>query len=56
VFGFLSAVIFLGEDVTASDAVGAVLVGASVLYFAIFDRRNASADLETSAISTSVGD
>jgi O-acetylserine/cysteine efflux transporter len=41
VFGFLSAVVFLGEDVTVSDGGGAALVGASVLYFTIADRRDA---------------
>jgi O-acetylserine/cysteine efflux transporter len=49
VFGFLSAVIFLGERVTASDAVGAALVGASVLYFTIADRREAAAEQPASA-------
>jgi O-acetylserine/cysteine efflux transporter len=41
VFAFVSAVIFLGEGVTRSDAVGGVLVGSSVLYFVIADRRDA---------------
>jgi drug/metabolite transporter (DMT)-like permease len=49
VFGFLSAVIFLGESVTVSDGVGAVLVGASVLYFTIADRRQAAAEPRVSA-------
>jgi O-acetylserine/cysteine efflux transporter len=49
VFGFLSAVIFLGEDVTVSDGAGAALVGASVLYFTIADRRTARVDLAASA-------
>lgn len=44
VFGFLSAVIFLGEDVTVSDGIGAALVGASVLYFTVVDRRDARVD------------
>jgi O-acetylserine/cysteine efflux transporter len=43
VFGVVSAVIFLRESVTSRDALGAVLVGSSVLYFTIADRREASA-------------
>jgi drug/metabolite transporter (DMT)-like permease len=39
VFAFLSAVIFLGEDVTGADAAGAALVGASVVYFVIAEQR-----------------
>jgi O-acetylserine/cysteine efflux transporter len=34
VFGVASAVVFLGEGMTARDALGAVLIGSSVLYFA----------------------
>jgi O-acetylserine/cysteine efflux transporter len=49
VFGFLSAVIFLGEHVTVSDGAGAALVGTSVLYFTIADRRDARIDLPASA-------
>jgi O-acetylserine/cysteine efflux transporter len=45
VFGFLGAVTFLHEGVTVGDAVGAMLVGASVLYFTIADRREAAAGL-----------
>lgn len=45
VFGLLSAVIFLREGLTRSDVIGAVLVGSSVLYFVITDRRDAGADL-----------
>ncbi len=44
VFGVVSAVIFLREGMTSRDALGAVLVGSSVLYFAIADRREASAE------------
>ena len=40
VFGVVSAVIFLRESVTSRDALGAVLVGSSVLYFTIADRRS----------------
>jgi drug/metabolite transporter (DMT)-like permease len=43
VFGVVSAVIFLREGVTSRDALGAVLIGSSVLYFTIADRREASA-------------
>jgi len=42
VFGVVSAVIFLHEGATSRDALGAVLIGSSVLYFAITDRREAS--------------
>jgi O-acetylserine/cysteine efflux transporter len=41
VFGVVSAMIFLGEGLTGRDAIGAVLVGSSVLYFTIADRRAA---------------
>ena len=43
VFGVVSAVVFLREGMTGRDAFGAVLVGSSVLYFAIADRRNTAA-------------
>jgi O-acetylserine/cysteine efflux transporter len=43
VFGVVSAVVFLREGMTVRDAFGAVLVGSSVLYFAIADRRNTAA-------------
>jgi drug/metabolite transporter (DMT)-like permease len=39
VFALLSAVGFLGEDVTGADAAGAALVGVSVAYFVIAERR-----------------
>jgi drug/metabolite transporter (DMT)-like permease len=39
VFGFLSAVVFLGEQVSPGEAGGAALVGASVLYFTLAERR-----------------
>jgi O-acetylserine/cysteine efflux transporter len=42
VFGLGSAVIFLGEGMTADDTIGAVLIGASVLYFALADRRGSA--------------
>ncbi|MEP7022760.1 MAG: DMT family transporter [Actinomycetota bacterium] len=41
VFGLLSAVILLGEGVTRNEAIGALLIGSSVLYFTIADRREA---------------
>lgn len=43
VFGVASAVIFLGEGMTGRDALGAVLIGSSVLYFAMADHREATA-------------
>lgn len=43
VFGVASAVVFLGEGMTGRDAVGAVLIGSSVVYFAIADHREAPA-------------
>jgi O-acetylserine/cysteine efflux transporter len=43
VFGVASAVIFLGEGMTGRDALGAILIGSSVLYFAIADHREATA-------------
>ena len=42
VFGVASAVIFLGEGMTGRDALGAVLIGSSVAYFAIADHREAT--------------
>jgi O-acetylserine/cysteine efflux transporter len=41
VFGLLSAVIFLGEKPTATTGIGATLIGTSVVYFTISDRRGA---------------
>jgi O-acetylserine/cysteine efflux transporter len=38
VFALTSAVIFLREGLTAGDAIGAVLIGSSVLYFVFADR------------------
>lgn len=43
VFGVASAVVFLGEGMTGRDALGAVLIGSSVIYFAIADHREATA-------------
>jgi hypothetical protein len=45
-------VVFLGEGLTARDAFGAVLIGSSVVYFAIADRREARAQ----ALSAGPGD
>ena len=44
VFALTSAVVFLREGLTAGDAIGAVLIGSSVLYFVFADRRDRSAD------------
>ena len=41
VFGVAGAVTFLGESVTGREGIGAVLVGASVLYFTAAERREA---------------
>jgi len=41
VFGVASAVAFLGEGMNARDGVGAVLIGSSVVYFAVADQREA---------------
>jgi drug/metabolite transporter (DMT)-like permease len=43
VFGVASAVLFLGEGMSGRDALGAVLIGSSVVYFAIADHREATA-------------
>jgi O-acetylserine/cysteine efflux transporter len=40
VVGIVSAVIFLREDMSGRDALGAVLIGSSVLYFTIADHRD----------------
>jgi O-acetylserine/cysteine efflux transporter len=45
VFGVAGAVTFLGEGVTGSEGIGAVLVGASVLYFTVAERRAARPDV-----------
>jgi O-acetylserine/cysteine efflux transporter len=42
VFGVVTAVVFLREGMNSRDVLGAVLVGSSVLYFAIADRRHAA--------------
>ena len=42
-FGVASAVVCLGEDMTIRDALGAALIGSSVLYFTIADHRAATA-------------
>jgi len=41
VFGVASAVAFLREGMNARDVVGAVLIGSSVVYFAVADHREA---------------
>jgi O-acetylserine/cysteine efflux transporter len=40
-FGLLGAVLFLGERLTGTTSIGAILIGASVVYFTISDRRGA---------------
>jgi O-acetylserine/cysteine efflux transporter len=45
VFGVASAVIFLGEGMTRRDTIGAVFIGSSVLYFAISDHRESTAQV-----------
>jgi hypothetical protein len=55
VFGVVSAVILLGERMTGRDAFGATLIGSSVVYFAIADHRDATAQAlraEQDALST----
>jgi O-acetylserine/cysteine efflux transporter len=42
-FGLLSSVIFLGENPTRAGTIGACLIGGSVIYFTISDRRGAQA-------------
>jgi O-acetylserine/cysteine efflux transporter len=46
VFGVVSAVVFLGEGLTARDVLGAVLIGSSVVYFAVADHREATAQVD----------
>jgi O-acetylserine/cysteine efflux transporter len=46
VFGVASAVLFLGEGMTARDVFGAVLIGSSVVYFAVADHREATAQVD----------
>ena len=41
VFGLLGAVVFLGEKPTGTTSIGAILIGTSVVYFTICDRRGA---------------
>ena len=41
VFGLLGAVVFLGEKPTGTTSIGAILIGTSVVYFTISDRRGA---------------
>ena len=55
VVGVVSAVIFLREDMTSRDALGAVLIGSSVLYFAITDRREASPEAPKASQDAGLG-
>ena len=55
VFGVVSAVIFLREGATSRDTLGAVLIGSSVLYFAITDRREASPEAPKASQDAGLG-
>ncbi|MFY9649305.1 DMT family transporter [Trebonia sp.] len=55
VFGVVSAVIFLREGATSRDALAAVLIGSSVLYFAITDRREASPEAPKASQDAGLG-
>jgi len=48
-FGLLSSMIFLGEDPTRTGTIGACLIGGSVIYFTISDRRDSQPDLSPDA-------
>ena len=52
VFGVVSAVVFLGEGLTARDVLGAVLIGSSVVYFAVADHREATAQTDGATVCT----
>jgi O-acetylserine/cysteine efflux transporter len=45
-FGLVSAVVFLGEKPTVSAGIGSILIGMSVVYFTIADRRGARGTVE----------
>ena len=47
-FGLLGAVLFLGEKPTGTTSIGAILIGSSVVYFTISDRRGARGTVTTS--------
>ena len=47
-FGLLGAVLFLGEKPTGTTSIGAILIGSSVVYFTISDRRGARGAVTTS--------
>jgi O-acetylserine/cysteine efflux transporter len=53
VFGVLSAVVFLGEGLTRSAGIGALMVAASVIYFTVADRRVVEASANAGADATS---
>lgn len=55
VFGVVSAVVFLREGATSRDALGAVLIASSVLYFAITDRREASLEAPKASQDAGLG-
>ncbi len=52
VFGVASAVLFLREGITGRDILGALLVGASVLYFTITDHHHATTPATATAPAT----
>jgi hypothetical protein len=47
VFGLLSAIGLLGEKLTRGSGIGALLVGASVIYFTICDQRGSHGTVDT---------
>jgi O-acetylserine/cysteine efflux transporter len=53
VFGVASAVVFLGEVMTGRDALGAVLIGSSVVYFAIAEHRGVTAQAPSAGLGCS---
>jgi O-acetylserine/cysteine efflux transporter len=50
VFGVLGAVVFLGEKPTNTTSIGAILIGTSVVYFTICDRRGARGTVSSPAV------
>jgi O-acetylserine/cysteine efflux transporter len=53
VFGMLSALGLLGEKLSGSSGIGALLVGASVIYFTIFDQRGRDGTVEPAEATNS---
>jgi drug/metabolite transporter (DMT)-like permease len=52
VFGLLSAILLLGETPTVTSGIGALLIGPSVVYFTITDRRGTRGTIAPPTIST----